>query len=141
QWAIIKSLTEDLFAGQGRRETDRSLFVVGDEKQSIFSFQGADVQALGEMQRYFMQRISDAGKIVGRISLNKSYRSLPEILSLVDAVFANTQASDGLMFEASTLEHIATRSGVGLIELWPLVESDDTQRSSPNVRLSRQLGD
>jgi ATP-dependent helicase/nuclease subunit A len=42
QWDILHALTEEFFAGGAIREHDkRTLFAVGDEKQSIYSFQGA----------------------------------------------------------------------------------------------------
>jgi hypothetical protein len=42
QWAIIENLAAEFFAGAGRSERLRTLFAVGDEKQSIYSFQGAN---------------------------------------------------------------------------------------------------
>jgi ATP-dependent helicase/nuclease subunit A len=43
QWAIVRRLTEEFFAGEDwRARGPRTVFAVGDEKQSIFSFQGAD---------------------------------------------------------------------------------------------------
>ena len=123
QWAIISSLTQEFFAGIGRDITNRSLFIVGDEKQSIYSFQGADPQALGKMQLFFADKIRDAGLPLHRIDLQYSFRSTPEVLKAVDAVFANPKARAGLMFSDAQLRHIPTRTGYkGVVELWPLVK-------------------
>ena len=57
QWQILSALTEEFFSGTGSREVpDRTLFVVGDRKQSIFSFQGADPAAFEESREIFGRR-------------------------------------------------------------------------------------
>ncbi len=138
QWEIIDRLTQEFFAGEGGRRDDRSLFVVGDEKQSIFSFQGADPAALGRWRCYFSQRIRDAARVVHEVPLTHSYRSAPEILAAVDAVFASPQARAGLTFEEGDLAHIPTRlEHAGLVELWPLLEEDG--EVSPVARLVREV--
>ena len=43
QWRIAHALTEEFFAGAAARDAHRTVFAVGDRKQSIYSFQGADV--------------------------------------------------------------------------------------------------
>lgn len=121
QWTIIDALTQEFFAGQGRETKDRSLFVVGDEKQSIFSFQGADPAALDRMREHFSDRIKAAGIALHHIPLTHSYRSAPEILQAVDAIFAQSNAKAGLTFDDTRLEHTAKRAeAAGLVELWPL---------------------
>lgn len=142
QWAIIDALTHDFFSGLGRKTVSRSLFVVGDEKQSIFSFQGADVQALGGMQRYFRQRIADAQMQSRTVMLARSFRSVPQVLGAVDAIFASAQARSGLMFEDSVLTHIPTRvKEGGLVELWPLLVPEENNARSPATLLARTLAD
>ena len=126
QWTIISSLTQEFFAGSGRTENDRSLFIVGDEKQSIYSFQGADPVALGKMQNYFAEHIQAADKPLHRIGLHYSFRSTSEVLAVVDAVFSKPSAREGLTFGNETLTHIPTRVGYpGLVELWPLTEPEE----------------
>ncbi|MDE3015603.1 MAG: double-strand break repair helicase AddA [Pseudomonadota bacterium] len=122
QWSIIRALTEEFFSGEGRSDEARSLFVVGDEKQSIYSFQGADPAQLSHMRKYFLGRIEAAAMTAYHLPLVHSYRSTREVLSAVDAVFAQDVARDGLMAEAASLTHIPTRDGCpGLVELWPLL--------------------
>jgi len=141
QWMIIDALTQDFFAGKGRSEAERSLFIVGDEKQSIYSFQGADVKALATMQRYFAGRISDALKQAHTMALTQSYRSTREVLSAVDAVFAQPHAKRGLMFEGGELTHVPTRlMHSGVVELWPLVTPGE-QHGSPVGMLVRRIAD
>jgi len=56
QWEVIQSLAEEFLSGEGARERTRTIFAVGDEKQSIFSFQGADPARFAEMREYFAAR-------------------------------------------------------------------------------------
>ena len=52
QWEIIDAILEDFFSGQTKaNKTLRTLFVVGDYKQSIYSFQGSDVSVFQKKQR------------------------------------------------------------------------------------------
>jgi ATP-dependent helicase/nuclease subunit A len=140
QWAIVKAVTEDFFAGAGRREGARSLFVVGDEKQSIFSFQGADVRALASMQAFFMERIEGAGMPIYRESLTRSYRSAPSVLQAVDAVFAPTEMRAGVTFDNAAIAHEPTRvSHAGLVELWPVLKPGENDYASPKTLLARKL--
>ncbi len=142
QWNIVKALTEEFFSGLGRAEADRSLFVVGDEKQSIYSFQGADPAALGKMQRYFTQRIKDAGMQVHQRALTKSYRSTQAILSATDAVFANAATRHGLTFDDVQIEHkIHRQDYYGLVEMWPLLlpPKKDEDAPPPVLQFVRQI--
>ncbi len=132
QWGIIQALVGDFFAGESKSENDRSIFVVGDEKQSIFSFQGAEVRLLSAMQGYFGERIEAAGQPVDTISLTKSYRSLSNILQAADAVFGTHD---------TPLRHIPTRAEHdGLVELWPVIASEDASPSA-QTQLVNKLAD
>jgi ATP-dependent helicase/nuclease subunit A len=140
QWSIVQALTQEFFAGEGAKQAQvaRSVFIVGDEKQSIFSFQGADVQELGRMQRYFARAIDDAGKTWLNLALTKSYRSTDEVLQAVDSIFADPQTRKGLTFGDTPLTHIPTRSGKpGLVEMWPLFSPQDASEENPNPRSPR----
>mgnify|MGYP003393088400 CR=1 FL=1 len=142
QWMIINALTQEFFAGQGANEGERSLFIVGDEKQSIFSFQGANVKELARMQKYFAELITAAQKTMHYLSLTKSYRSTTQVLRTVDAVFARQETRYGVMSEDVELNHILTRIGHdGLVELWPLVRTEEESEFSPVTRLVRLIAD
>jgi ATP-dependent helicase/nuclease subunit A len=125
QWDIVRDLTEEFFAGAGVREAGRTMFAVGDEKQSIFSFQGADpVRFLGEQGR-FRRQVEGAGRRFEEPSLLKSFRSAPEVLQLVDAVFADPDALAALRPDGASepVRHEASRpGGRASVEVWPLVE-------------------
>ena len=119
QWRIVAAMTEEFFAGQGASQKQRTLFAVGDPKQSIFSFQGADPTAFHAMRGRFARDVLAAGKPWREVPLVTSYRSAPPILHFVDAVFAEAEAASGLGHDGP-LRHLAhRRSAPGLVELWP----------------------
>jgi ATP-dependent helicase/nuclease subunit A len=121
QWRIVEALADEFFAGAGTKpDINRTLFVVGDEKQSIFSFQNADPEAFAEMHTLFAKRIEDAEKTFRPVDMHMSFRSAPAILRAVDAIFANDRARDGVAPEP--IVHYAAKEGLyGRVELWPLL--------------------
>jgi ATP-dependent helicase/nuclease subunit A len=130
QWRIVRALTAEFFAGSGRdaeRGAARTVFAVGDEKQSIFSFQGADPSQFSRNRGHFEQAALAAKCAFISEPLTQSRRSLPDILRFVDAVFAPEEARAGLTYGGDPLAHEAFRGGTGLVEVWPTVkpEADD----------------
>ena len=134
QWEILRALTAEFFAGEAGqvRDLERSVFVVGDEKQSIFSFQGAAPERLILERGYYASLASGVGRRFQAVPLQESWRSTAEVLAFVDAVFApdplrqalQPRRSDG--GEAELIRHIANRSdGAGTIDLWPLEREDE----------------
>jgi ATP-dependent helicase/nuclease subunit A len=124
QWEIIGALANEFFAGEGARGDHRTIFAVGDEKQSIFSFQGADPRGFEKMRRHFEGRVQEARKHWRSESFDLSYRSTRAVLDLVDAVFADPQAREGLTAEGREIRHAAVRAGqAGMVELWPPEQS------------------
>ena len=122
QWAVIAALAEEFFAGEGVRAAPRTLFAVGDEKQSIFSFQGADARALTAAHREFRHRAEDAKRPWESLPLAESFRSTGAVLAAVDAVFAQPAVRDGVSAEAAPIRHRVHRAGAaGRVELWPPV--------------------
>ena len=122
QWDIVRALTGEFFAGAGAgvdgrpRPLERTLFVVGDDKQSIYSFQGADPARLHlETDRYIAD-IEAAGFSARKAPLISSWRSTVEVLEYVDAVF-----TAGVPPGVDALSHIPMREGQrGCVDLWPL---------------------
>ncbi len=96
QWSIIERLAEEFFAGVGASDKLRTLFAVGDEKQSIYSFQGADPMRFGAVGRDFRIRVRAAELIWNEVPLNVSFRSTAPVLEAVDRVFAKVPAARGL---------------------------------------------
>ncbi|MEM7212390.1 MAG: double-strand break repair helicase AddA [Pseudomonadota bacterium] len=128
QWEVIRAISDEFLSGEGASTAGRSLFVVGDEKQSIYSFQGAEPQAFGHMRESFRRRFEDLRDTLGRPQLTTSFRSAPAILDFVDRVFAG-EASEGLTVDNDPVEHRAHREGArGRVDLWPLIEPPERPR-------------
>ena len=123
QWAVVAALTEEFFAGRGARDTVRTVFAVGDAKQSIYSFQRADPREFDRMRASFAANVPAAGGRFEEIALNLSFRSTEAVLHAVNAVFApGTAARDGVAAD-DDITHLAHRAGqAGRVEVWPPVE-------------------
>jgi ATP-dependent helicase/nuclease subunit A len=122
QWEILSALASEFYAGHGRPARGaRAFFAVGDEKQSIFSFQGAAPAEFQRMRRFFENRAHDAQKPFHHVRLELSFRSAPEILQAVDHVFAHADARRGLVAPGEPApEHLALKRDLaGLVEIWP----------------------
>jgi ATP-dependent helicase/nuclease subunit A len=115
QWSIIKALCEDFFSGLSLSAKQRSIFVVGDEKQSIFSFQGAEPDISEEIFGYFTDKFGDQFK---KIELHDSYRSKADVLSAVDKVFLDPKRKTSISKVSDFDGHRATREGKGSVEIW-----------------------
>ena len=140
QWRIAHALTEEFFAGLGAREAHRTVFAVGDKKQSIYSFQGADVAAFDEARALWQHRVSAAGQDFREVPLDVSFRSTEPVLALVDAVFADPLAAKGVE-TPGRLRHYADRAGhAGAVELWPVAPRLDEPEPEPWTVPERNLG-
>jgi ATP-dependent helicase/nuclease subunit A len=136
QWGIAAALTEEFFAGAGRerkgRPPVRTVFAVGDVKQSIYGFQGADASGFGRWQRHFDARCAAIDGTLRDVQLKVSFRSTAPVLGLVDAVFAAGAARAGVVEGEGVLEHRADRIGhAGVVELWPMLEAAETEPPPP----------
>ncbi|MEL6196606.1 MAG: double-strand break repair helicase AddA [Pseudomonadota bacterium] len=154
QWDVIGALAAEFFAGDGADRPDggRTLFVVGDEKQSIYSFQGADPQVFGTMRHDIAERLSAMALSLAQPALETSFRSAPGILDFVDRVFAG-EAGRGLTLDDHAPSHAASRQGdEAVIDLWsPVLPAEKAEepdwwapidtpaRSDPRLRLARAL--
>ncbi|WP_299376106.1 double-strand break repair helicase AddA [uncultured Kiloniella sp.] len=132
QWEVIEALCNEFFDGEGAREDIRTIFAVGDVKQSIYSFQRADPAKFEQMREHFEKRVKIAQKKWQRISLDVSFRSTPSVLSTVDQVFSYPSAADGVSFHEDLLKHQPVRLGqAGRVELWPLMVSEGATEDTP----------
>ncbi|HZP75811.1 MAG TPA: double-strand break repair helicase AddA [Pseudolabrys sp.] len=153
QWQIVAYLVAEFTAGEGARRINRSMFAVGDDKQSIFSFQGAAPHQFDEMRRRFAQKYYEAELEFVAPQLLYSFRSVSTVLAAVDHVFTQPAAYAGLTTDQAPTVHEAVRGDApGLVELWPLTEPDpapeiepwdtpfDTaSETSPRVKLARRI--
>ncbi|MDD3021281.1 MAG: double-strand break repair helicase AddA [Alphaproteobacteria bacterium] len=133
QWDIIKYLSDEFLSGWGKdNKSPRSLFVVGDRKQSIFSFHGADPEAFNRMRDYFSKRSKDAGRIFKPVSLDTSFRTTIPILNLVDEVFAPSELAKNLGLEGEDIltHHASRKEDAGLIELWDVLETEKKDKNT-----------
>ena len=122
QWDVIDKLAEEFHSGEGARTLQRTIFVVGDKKQSIYSFQGADPGAFDKMAGVFHQRLQGANLHLQQLHLEYSFRSAPVILQLVDAIFTGQEKAGFSPHE----HHQAFKATLpGRVDLWPLVPKTD----------------
>jgi ATP-dependent helicase/nuclease subunit A len=123
QWRIAHRLTEEFFAGLGAQKDEalgRTFFAVGDPKQSIYSFQGADVDEFVRSRAEVAYRVEGSAQAWRSVTLDVSFRSTVPVLALVDAVFGDEAAAAGVV-GAAGLHHFPDRAGdAGRVELWPL---------------------
>lgn len=155
QWEVVAALAEEFFAGEGASDTIRTLFAVGDEKQSIYSFQGAVPAWFSRMRDKLGGRARKAGFAWTDPELHLSFRSTDVVLSAVDAVFANQAAHAGLSSEPAPTVHVAARQNApGQVVLWPMIEPPDKPEpedwtspvdhlgdESPEVQLANRIAD
>ena len=154
QWAIVNKLVSEFTAGIGARGAlERSVFAVGDEKQSIFSFQGAALEAFADVGRQFGRAYRDASLPFLSLEFKHSFRSLQVVLDAVDKVFERPEAFAGLSTDKAPTAHTAVREpAAGLVELWDLIEPDDkpeveawdapfdtTSETNPRAKLARMI--
>lgn len=127
QWRIIDALTDDFFSGEGTARDRRTIFAVGDEKQSIFSFQGAAPEYFAAQETRFGNASRDARAAFVREELHLSFRSTPDVLAAVDEVFAPREHHLGLNAEPRAPLHTAQRAtDPGETWLWPMAGNPQT---------------
>ena len=120
QWRILRALADEFMAGAGARSQERTVFAVGDEKQSIYSFQGAAPHLFDEMRRGFSSRHESAEKPFEHVLLTMSFRSSRAVLAAVDCIFSIPDNARGLSAQIGPIDsHLAWKSDLpGLVELW-----------------------
>jgi ATP-dependent helicase/nuclease subunit A len=155
QWDIVEHIISEFAAGHGARDRlTRTVFAVGDEKQSIFSFQGAAPREFAERRSRFSSRFKAAGLDFESISFTYSFRSGAGVLRAVESAFHSPEVYNSITTDLDGMPpHLALDdAGPSLIELWPLVEADDRKDiegwrapfdgvsvTSPEVKLSRRI--
>ena len=130
QWRIVSALMTGMLADK-KNAKSKTLFVVGDEKQSIFSFQGADPTEFMNRKKFFEKLITGAGGKWRDVDMDITFRSTQGILDAVDAVFQGENA-DGIKGDKDKdVKHISFREGhSALVEINPPVTG---QRSKGDI--------
>jgi ATP-dependent helicase/nuclease subunit A len=153
QWEIIRRLTSEFFAGAGARRVKRTIFAVGDEKQSIFSFQGAAPREFEVMHRTFDALCKSVDHEFRYVQFRRSFRSGPNVLAAVDSVFARPEAFAGLSVDAvKTVHEPLPDAAPGMVEIWDTIKPnekreieawdapfDELTETSPQVRLATKI--
>ncbi|XIA65807.1 double-strand break repair helicase AddA [Bradyrhizobium sp. TZ2] len=155
QWDIVAHIISEFTSGAGARDgVVRTVFAVGDEKQSIFSFQGAAPREFDLRRRALKKKFEDAGLKFDPVSFTYSFRSGPAILHAVDHVFREQDIFRSIhsVETGYPIHHALEDAGPGLIDLWELAETDDRQdiegwrapfdgvsATSPEVKLARRI--
>ena len=153
QWSVIQSLAEDFFAGESARQTLRTIFAVGDEKQSIYSFQGARPERFSEESDRTRRRVDASGLRFSSIRLPLSFRSTADVLGAVDHIFTSPENARGLSAVNEPVVHRSSRIGhPGAVDLWEMIAPepaakeedwtapfDSTPESAPPAILARRM--
>ncbi len=154
QWQIVVHLTDEFTAGAGARPFTRTIFPVGDEKQSIYSFQNAAPKEFAEMRRYFERRHNSVGLDFVFRELKHSFRSGESILAAVDLVFKSTEMAASVSSDAGGFPpHLALPDALpGVVEIWEPEKPDERREiegwdapfdlvneTSPRVKLARRI--
>lgn len=146
QWEIIGALTDEFFAGAGARDMTRTLFVVGDYKQSIFGFQGSDPDIYSDRREHFAALANEAGQAWQQVDLDTNFRSVGAILDVVDATVA--QLGPGSFDRNGVAPHRPHRSeGQGVVTMWPPepaaadgdADPDENDDAAPSPRAETRL--
>ena len=118
QWRIIDSLAREFTSGSGARDDiERTIFVVGDPKQSIYSFQGAEPAAFDRMKSNFAERLTQVHRNLVQMPLEYSFRSSRAILEFVDLALQSHEGLGDAFLHRSFFDQKP-----GRVDLWPAVE-------------------
>jgi ATP-dependent helicase/nuclease subunit A len=154
QWDIVAHIISEFTTGAGARDgVRRTIFAVGDEKQSIFSFQGAAPREFDLQSRALERKFTEARLQFERLAFKHSFRSGTAILQSVDHVFRDATIYRSIHAEnAYPLHEALPDAGPSLIDLWELELPDPRQdiegwrapfdavsETSPEVRLARRI--
>lgn len=130
QWRIVSALITELW--QSGLSQARSLLIVGDIKQSIYSFQGAAPHLFPLMREHFSQLLTASDDTLITQTLKKSYRSVPAILSFIDEVLTHPLCKDMVHLEGAAISHTSSRDGHEgkIVCFTPFTKQEDDRKSS-----------
>ncbi len=139
QWKVIDALTGEYFSGEGAKNKAGSLFVVGDEKQSIYSFQGADVEVFSERKIRFEKLGTENIEVkFESLSLDTSFRSCKAVIDIVNNVLANDKVNKAVTVSGIKEHLISRKDKFGYFEINKLC-GNDVKSDHSKERISWQL--
>ena len=155
QWQVIKTLANEFFVGESRAAQNRTIFAVGDVKQSIYSFQRADPKEFVENRRIFETKALAVAHDFHYVNLDLSFRSTGAVLKVVDRTFEAQASQMALSFSHEEVIHRPSRSReAGLVELWPTMKAQEVSEpdnwqppviqepsKSPEMKLAIMIAD
>ena len=115
QWQLLLPLLQELAAGN--EERSRSVFLVGDTKQSIYSFRRANPALLGEASHWLDQHLQAENH-----PLDASRRSAQAIIDCVNTVFGSEPLKQRIGSFNTHTTHLP--DVYGRVELLPLITAD-----------------
>ncbi|WP_375611360.1 MULTISPECIES: double-strand break repair helicase AddA [unclassified Bartonella] len=153
QWQIIQLLAQEFFSGYSQRTNIRTLFAVGDEKQSIYSFQGAAPENFAANGRIIQKKVQQTNQQFEKIQLHYSFRSTADVLKSVDLVFETPENYKGLSAENTKTVHEAIRvHSPGEVIIWDAISKETSEfpqdwhatvnhLDTPEVRLAEKIAE
>ena len=126
QWGIVAALADEFYVERPDFEErkPRTMFAVGDFKQAIFGFQGSDPRAFSLARDYFAAAMDIGDRELERLSLDRSFRSAPAVLQVVDALIERLGA-EGFGMDEDVPPHLSARTGMpGTVTIWKPVVAD-----------------
>lgn len=143
QWEIIEQLVEEFFSGSAEtEERRRTLFMVGDFKQAIYSFQGTDPKLFSEARKMFRDRAASLSqgddlfsyqrraREFRDLSIAASFRSAQPVLDVVDAVVAELGHAALALPDPPDMHRAHHSTRPGRVELWQPFEVEDLDDNS-----------
>ncbi|MGE5750542.1 MAG: UvrD-helicase domain-containing protein, partial [Nitrospirota bacterium] len=136
QWAILNKLTEELFAGQGAdKRMPPTLFVVGDEKQSIYRFREANYRLIESVRQKMEKNLPSGSREI--LTLDRNFRSTPEVIETVNRVFTTLWVD---AYKPSEVERKGHQGSVRLVELLPFPSGEKPSGPTEAGILAREIG-
>jgi ATP-dependent helicase/nuclease subunit A len=126
QWKVIFTLIEEFFY-----QTDTSLFIVGDEKQSIYSFQGSSPILYQAIEKIFVNNFFQSQRSIQKINLNYSFRTGQLILDFVDIIFKKINNKYSEPITTNYLNHLSKSSFQNnFIEIYPVIINPNIHKNN-----------
>ena len=133
QWEVLQMLAGDFFTEGDDSDIPHSLFVVGDTKQSIYGFQGADADAFIKSKKEISKYIKNSTREIQEVPLTQSFRSVEPILKTVDMFFSDSEvkAKTGFINNPHKCFRIGDK---GLVEIHQLTSGKDSELTTNKLR-------